>query len=241
MADNSKPKNNITVLTPAFRMSFPNLIEAKVVQVKSGKPGDPIFSMTGIFEPDDLKRFKTVDPKDPTKLIDADIQQLLLNIVKAEWGADFKPTELMKGTWPIYSGDTYAAVQQEKGKSGDAYVGKKMLNMKAQQEYPPTLRAVVEGKVKIFNRGLQSDMALAKTLFAGGHYAMAELNLVPYKIGPKKDGSHEYYVTSYMNNVRFIKEGERFGGQSMMDRFAGIDGGSSDHDPTADLANEIPV
>lgn len=238
MAD--KPKNNITVLTPAFRMSFPNLIEAKPVVMQGKAQGDPIFSMTGILDPEATKQFKVVDPKDATKLIDADINLLILQIAKAEWPTLDIKNEMAK-TWPVYSGDIYAAAQVEKGKSGDAYVGKKLFNMKAQQEYPPTLRAVVDGKVKIFNRGMPSDMQLAKHLFTGGHYAMAELNLVPYKIGPAKDASFTYYVTAYMNNVRFVKEGERFGGQSMMDRFAGVDGGSSDIDPTRDLASEIPV
>lgn len=235
-----KSKNNITVLSAPFRMSFPNLIDAKVVTIQGRPQGDPIFSMTGILEPADTKKFQIVDPKDPTKLIDADINLLVAQIAKAEWPTLDLKVDMAK-TWPVYSGDVYAEQQVAKGKSGDAYVGKKMFNMKAQQEYPPTLRAVVDGKVKIFNRGMQADMQLAKHLFTGGHYAVAELNLVPYKIGPAKDGSFTYYVTAYMNNVRFVKEGERFGGQSMMDRFAGVDGGSSDIDPTRDLASEIPV
>lgn len=243
MTDTTKSKNSRAVLSPEFRMSFPQLIEAKKVELIPGKPqGDPIFSVSGIFTPENVKKFRAPDPKDPTKLVDVDLAKVIFELAKAEWGDSFVVKELMATTWPITDGTAYDEKQKAKGKNtGEAYVGMKLFNMKAQEAYPPTLSAVIDDKLKTFNRAVASDMQVAKQLFAGGNYAIAELNLKPYKIGPKKDGSFEYYVTAYMNNVRFVREGERFGGQSLMSKFGGTEGGTTNADPTKGIDDEIPV
>jgi hypothetical protein len=235
----AKAKNNITLLTPMFRMSFPQLIEPKAF-VRAGKPqGEPKFSVTMIFDPESLKNFQKQDPNDPNKLVNVDVSQVVAELARAEWegiklNADTKSGG-MADTWPIINGDTYAAKQEAKGKKGDAYKGKKLITAKTGVEYPPTLRLVVDGKVEKLSRALDKHMAMAKAAFVGGHYAVAEVTLSPTEL----DG--ERYVPFYLNNVRFVKEGERFGGQSLMDRFGGTEGGTEARDPTAGMDDEIPV
>lgn len=235
----AKAKNNRTLLTPMFRMSFPQLIEAKPY-IKNGKPqGDPKYSVTMIFDPADLTKFKAQDPNDPNKLIDVDANLVVAELARAEWeGIKLKDRTVdggMADSWPITSGDVYAAKQEAKGKPGKAYVGKKLITAKTGVEYPPTLRVVQNGKVVSLNRAFDKDMTLAKSVFTGGYYAMAEVTLSPSEV----DG--ERYVPFYLNGIRFVKEGERFGGQSLMDRFGGTEGGATAEDPTKGMDDEIPV
>ena len=72
------------------------------------------------------------------------------------------------------------------------------------------------------------ELKIIKKLFLPGNYAMLELSIVPNEVNGK------CYLTFYVNHVRFKKVGDRIGGgNSMMDRFDGIDGGEGDVDPTA--------
>lgn len=222
-----------TLLTPNFRMAFPQLLEPKPY-MQNGKPqGDPKYSITAIFEPGDLTKFQTLDPNDQSKLIEVDVKRVVFDLAKAKWPTlDIKTA--MATTWPIIDGDQYAAKQEAKGKSGDAYKGKKLVNMGASQEFPPTLRVVADKKVVILNRGIQQHMTMAKASFVGGYYACAEVNLAPVEVSGRQ------FVKFYLNNIRFVKEGPRLGGSSLMDRFGGTEGGQSDHNPTAGMDEEIP-
>ena len=241
----AKSKNTRNALTPLFRMSFPNLLEAKAF-MRDGKPqGEPTFNLTGIFDIPDLKKFRVADPENPDTLVESDINLVVAQIAKAEW-PDLEIKTAMAPTWPIKDGDLYAKRQEAKKKNGDAYKGKKLISMKASLEYPPTLYAVIDGKKVTLNRAFEKDMQLAKGLFQGGHYAMAEVNLSPstMKKGVNNETGQdiiEYYVTFFLNGIRFVKQGEKFGGQSLMNRFDGVDGGSSGHNPTKSLEDEIPV
>ncbi len=243
----AKSQNSRTLITAPFRMSFPNVIEAKpFMQDGKPKPGSqPTFNISGIFDPADLEKFQAADPNDPTKLVTVNVALVCAQLAKAEW-PELEIKTAMAATWPIRSGDIYAAQQEKKKKNGDAYKGKKIINMKAMQEYPPTLSAVVDGKLKTLNRAFSDDMKLAAQLFQGGHYAVAEVNLSPttMKKGTNQQTGEdviEYYVTFWLNSLRFIKQGERFGGSSLMTRFDGVQGGASSHDPTKSLEDEIPV
>lgn len=222
-----------TLLTPNFRMAFPGpLIEPKPY-MQNGKPqGEPKYSVTGIFDPKDLDQFETLDAA-TDKLVKVDVKRVCFDLAKQKW-PDLDIKTAMATTWPIIDGDAYAAKQEAKGKSGDAYKGKKLINMGASQEYPPTLRVVADKKLVILNRGIQQHMTMAKASFVGGYYACAEVNLQPVEVSGRQ------FVKFYLNNIRFVKEGPRLGGSSLMDRFGGTDGGVSDHNPTAGMDDEIP-
>ena len=228
-------------------MSFPNVVEAKPFMVDGKpKPGSaPTFNVSGIFDIDNLKKFQAADPNDPTKLVQVDVALVCAQLAKAEW-PELDIKNAMASTWPIRSGDIYAAQQEKKKKNGDAYKGKKIIGMKAMQEYPPTLSAVIDRKLKVLNRAFSDDMKLAAQLFQGGHYAVAEVNLSPttMKKGTNQNTGEdivEYYVTFWLNSLRLTRLGERFGGASLMTRFDGVTGGASSHDPTKSLEDEIPV
>lgn len=226
--------NSKTLLTPVFRMAFPNFIEPKQITVNGKPQGDHLFTATCIFDPADLDKFQVPDPQDPNKLTNVNIAKVVAELCRAEWpGIDLNAE--MGQTWPIVDGDKYAAKQEAKQKSADAYKGKKLINVKAKSDYPPSLYAVVDGKLTQLNRQMPNHIAVARSVFIGGYYAIAEVNVSPNEFAGRK------YATFYVNNVRFVKEGERLGGQSLMNRFAGVMGGASDHDPTHGLGSDIPV
>lgn len=214
-----------------FRMAFPKLITAEQY-VRNGKPqGDPKFSMTMIFDEASLVKFQATDPNDANKLIDVDVRKVAAELAKLEWGNDLNLQEAFAKTWPVVDGNKYNAEQVAKGKKGggDAYKDHKFIVTKASNEYPPRLRAQKDGKIVELSRHIDADMAIAKACFVGGYYAMAEVNVQPNEVDGDK------YVNFYMNGVRFIKQGDRLGGQSMMEKFGGTVGGASDHNPTEGL------
>lgn len=219
------------LITPVFRLSYPNLVEPRAYQ-ENGKPkGDPKFSLEALIEPDDLENFKIHD-ETTDGLVPADIRKIAVQVAKETWGSDFNVKAEFAGKWPIKKGDDEADKKEAKGKDGDPYRGKYVINAKANEEFPPRLYYRADGKRKQIARGMDSDEARAKQLFAAGNYCVAE---VTCKAGESPQGK---YITFYVNSVLYVKEGERIGGNSLMDRFDGIEGGISDYDPTEGMAEE---
>jgi hypothetical protein len=224
MADDSR-----ILITPEFRMSYPNLITPKQFQNK----GEPTYSMEMIFEPEDLGRFKLLD--DPSgKFVDVDVQQMCLAVIKGKWGEIDVKSEFAR-SWPVKSGDTLAENRKSKGKKAlDAYLGKKVIRCKASANYPPRLYFQEDGERKEIVRGSDTSTTKGKQLFVGGFYAFAELTVKAL------DTAQGKFVTFYVNSVKLTREGERFGGPSMMDRFdqSGVSGGQTAHDPTAGMTDD---
>jgi len=110
----------------------------------------------------------------------------------------------------------------------------KVIPVKAKEGYPPALFVLDQGKFRELGRTNEQDMARAKDLFVGGHYAKASLNLKAMQTPQGR------FLVFYVNAVLFVKEGQRIGGMSAEERFGGIEGGMAPHDPTDGLDDEIP-
>lgn len=225
------------LLSPLIRFSYPNLIKPKKALDENGKPtGDPIFSITMLIPKSDISKFlMTVEGKEGFQ--EVTLPTILQEVAKEEW-----PSETMESLfpqskkhafkrvgWPLIDGDLLAKALQAKGKTGagvEANVGHYVMALKSKQEFPPKISHRVSGKLVRFDRDNEGDMRTAGGLFVGGNYGRIE-----FKVGAALVNERNY-LTGYINNVLFAKEGEKFGGESMMDRFAGLDGGESDFDPT---------
>lgn len=221
-----------TVLSSTFRMSFPNLLEPKQYQGK----GDHFFSMEMIFEPEALEKFKLWDDDSGT-FTEVDIKRVLVELAKEKW-PDLNVKEAVASGglhWPIKNGDKHADKREANGKKGnDHYRGMSIINCKSSADYPPNLY-YMDGKTrKQVDRVTSGGKQVATQKFYGGAYCFAELNVVAQETPQGK------YLSFYVNAVRFVKDGERLGGTSMMDRFDGIQGGAADYDPTDGLDDEIP-
>ena len=185
-----------------------------------------------IFALEDLDNFNKFN-EDLEVFESVNIKDTCVELAKAEWPDIDIKSEFTAKNWPIKDGDALAKKREAKKKNGDHYKGLKVIRGKASKEYPPRLYYTEEGKSKLVARGLESDENKAKSLFTGGNYAYAEVTVKPNELNDDK------YITFYLNSVKFVKTGERLGGQSMLDRFEGIMGGVSDHDPTAGMDDEI--
>jgi hypothetical protein len=207
---------------------------------EDGKPkGDPVYSVEMLFDMDSLTKFKQWDD-DKGTFIEVDVQRLAVTLLKERFGADFdaKAAHQHGGLhWPFRKGDTLA---ETKGAKGDHYKGKMVIRGKAlslikDKPNAPRLYFVdSDGKRKELSRGLDSNIHRANDLFYSGAYFFAELSMVADETAQGK------YVTFYVNSVRFVKDGERLGSSSLMDRFDGIQGGAAAVDPTKNLDDEIP-
>lgn len=228
----------ILVITPPFILGYPNVIQPRQY-MEGGKPkGDPKFSMEMIFAPDDMGKFKI--PTADGGFEDADLAQLYVRAGKRAFGEDFnakKSVEARALKWPIVTGEALIAKKLEKGKKRenlDHYDGKRIVSATCSQSYPPSLKYTEGGERKNVHRGLDAEEAKAKNLFYGGAVCIAELSIKGTEVDERM------HLVTYFNSVLFVRNGERLGGGSLMDRFDGIDGGESDHDPTAGMDDDIP-
>lgn len=225
-------KNNPTILiTPPFKLSYPNLLEPRPF-MKNGKPkGDPKYSMEMIFTPEDMKNFKKWD--DTTgEFKTVNFSEVCVVVAKEEFEGINVKEAVGSGdlSWPVRNGDD---IVEKKGEKAEHYAGSKVISAHCNQDYPPRLYYTDDGERKQLSRATDNGRDRIKQMFYGGAVAYAEVTV---KAGDA-DGN---YVTVYVNSVKFVKDGERLGGKSAMDRFEGVDGGSSDIDPTADMDDEIP-
>lgn len=228
------------VLTPVFRGSYPNLITAKPYTDDAGKKGEPRYTLDMIYDPPDIAKFRAENGSGD--LIEVGIDRLAVQLAQERWPELKDPTllksELAKG-WPIHKGDVLAAKREAKKKDGDAFKGKLIIRSKSYENVKPLLTwydPVAKGW-KALSRSSDVDMKRAEDLFVGGNFFGAELTMKATETNGTK------YITFYINAVRFIREGEKFGGKGLMDRFDGYQGGEAAHDPTAGMTagnDEIP-
>lgn len=225
------------LLTPVFRMSFPQLVTAAQYRGPNNVPqGEFYFNTEMLFEAADLEKFQVINPE-TGEFEFVDVRVVASQLAKKKWdGIVVKEAVADKSLhWPIHNGDQHADKKEAAGKSAEYYRDKRFLRTKALKKFAPSLK-YLNGKEKVdLNRGMDSDMDKAEALFVGGNYAFAEVSLVANETAQGR------YLTFYINSVCFVKPGERFGGGgSLMNRYDGIEGGVTDHDPTAGMDEEIP-
>lgn len=241
------------VLTPRFRMSFPHLIVPKPYMENGVKKGEPRFQLDMIFEVADLAKFRAEDGNG--QLVEIDVKKLAVNLAREQWpagnppdkGGDMTLQDSFKAafldgagnptkSWPFREGDKMADALKAKNKDGEFLRGKVVIAAKSYENVKPILSYydATAKATKQLSRISDVDMAKAKEMFNGGNYAGAELSMRASCVG----GVH--YISFYINAVRFLAEGEKFGGKGMMDRFDGVYGGEAAHDPTAGMNEEIP-
>lgn len=226
----------LNLMSPLVRISQVYVEKARLY--KDPKTGieakEPKFSVSMIVEPGDMVKFKReVDEK----LVDVDLTAECKALVKQKW-PELELKEMFPkkpdGTndWPLKKGDDIIAASAKKGKKSnlDFLAGKYQIGTTASVKVPPRLSYFdpKTGKWATLDRDNPEDLKVIKKLFLPGNYAMLELSIVPNEVNGK------CYLTFYVNHVRFKKVGDRIGGgNSMMDRFDGIEGGEGDVDPTA--------
>lgn len=231
--------NNISLITPEFRLSFVNLVTPKPYMENGQPKGDPYYSLEMLFDPEDMKSFKRWD-EDLQELVDVDVAKICVETAKLTWpGINVKETFRVGVNWPIISGDTHADEKEAAGKKNvDHYRGTKLVKAKTNQDIPPRLYLWEKGKRVQLAQAIEADANRAKQLFAGGNYAYAELSCAGVVSGKNK------FITFYVNSVVFTREGDRLGGSSLIDRFEGYKSKTSDYNPTdgmdGDLDDEIP-
>jgi len=170
-----------------------------------------------VFEPKPVV-IKGKPTGDPIYGITALIEPGDLEPLKAKIGevarAEFGNTDLRELKLPFVKGEVEKQKAEQKGKDGSFYEG--MVVVKATSKYAPGV--VGSDRQPIVN---SSD------IYSGAYY-YAEFNVVAYDT-PQARG-----VKCYLNFLMKIKDGKRLAGRSAADVFAGISGGTSDYDPTAD-------
>lgn len=242
------------LITPEARLSFCNVIVAKEFKDKNkGNVGTGKFSYITdlIIKPDDIKKFRMLDTT-TGNVTEVDFQIALRDLALEAWGTSINPDtskpwtvkEMFAGVaargWPLKNGDVIAAKAkaQTPPRDYDQYLGMKALSIKSnvsEKTQPPILSQQLKDGKRTFNRTLPGDMEIAKQLFQGGNYAFAEINVVANEVSGMK------YLTCYVNSLRYTREGTKFGrsGDDLMDRFGGVGGGESDHNPL-EGSDEIP-
>ena len=144
-----------------------------------------------------------------------------------------KVAEVAKATWPGRSlkelqlpfkrGEEEQKKAEAKGKDGSFYAG--TVAVKMTSKYQP--RVVGPDRNEIVDPG---------QVYSGAYY-YAEVNVVAY---PATNANASDGVKCYLNFLMKFKDGTRVAGRTAKDVFAGIEGGSSDYDPTGGVDDEIP-
>jgi len=220
------------LITPVYRMSFPNLSQPRSFQDKAD--GKKSYNVEMIFEAADLQAFKLWNDE-TGNFEEVDVRQIAAQVAKEQWPGINVKSEFQPGrNWPIHDGDTRAAEQERKGKKGDHYKGMKVIRAGTDESIPPRLYTVENKRRVELVRGDDADKAKIESLFVGGNYALSEVTV---KATETPQGR---FIKFYLGGTKFVRQGEKLGSPSMMDRFDGITGGSSEHDPTDGLDDDIP-
>jgi hypothetical protein len=218
-------------------MSYPNLTSPTQYKNK----GDYTFNVEMMFEADQIENFYVWNEE--TEALDSvDLKTVLVEISKEMWPGESPKEVFVNGKgWPLKNGDKKAEAMAKRNKDGSVYNGKTIISAKAKLDYPPMLFYKSAGKrVQLDidydeHKPINSDdLAMANKLFQGGNYGYAEINFKAVEID-----SDSKYITPYLNMVQYAKDGEKLGKGSRASRFDGIDGGSSDFDPTAHMGDSI--
>lgn len=240
MTDNKASVTRV-LLTCVGRMSHPHLVTPRPYMENGVQKGDPRYSTSLIIEPADLASFRVLNVE-AERLDVCDFKKVVPEMFMETWPDVLtSPQKIIDAAelgglkWPIGSGDKEAQKPANK-KFEEAFLGKKVIRAHSNEDYPPTLRCVEGGKRVTLQPEIAADAAKIKRLFKAGNYADMEVNAKTSQV----DG--RMYLTLYLNSICFIKPGESIGrgGVSLMD-MAGVQGGQSDHDPTAGLSDEIDI
>lgn len=212
MSDNNEGQFN---LTEPSTLTFPNLLEAKAVQVKGKPSGDPKFSANLEFEltSADLQRAKGVAAK----------------VAAAKWPG----RSLGELAFPFSDGNKLADKAKANGKDREFSRNKVVLT--ARTKYEPLLSVLENNKIVEYTGDARKTAGRA---FYTGCQVLAQLNFVAYDgVGNNPDG-----VTAYLNQVLSLNKGERLtGGSSAAEVFRDYVGTTSAEDPTTgNLADQIP-
>lgn len=199
------------------RMVFPNLYEAKAV-VKNGKArGEPKFSA----------RFLVADATDI-----AAIKAKAVEVARAKWpGVDLKTLK-----FPFSDGNKEAEKSAAAKKDGSFFKGHLVVGSRS--KYQPRL-SLYQGPSKTPQELDGPALAAAKNKFYGGAWVLPQWNLVAYDaVG--EDGKPG--VTAYLDQLMWIKDGDRIGAASAAEAFKHYQGSVSKEDPTGGTAldDEIP-
>lgn len=229
-----------SLVTPEFRMSFPHIVTAHPYMDKGKPTGKEAYQVEALFEEAALDSFKVYDEA-TQKYVDVNLLKLLVSLAQEAWpGQNIKEIfekQDNKG-WPVKRGDVLKAQREEKGKKADHYAGMRVMSLssnKVDNVQPPTMSMVTGPKTfKLLDRTIDTDVAKAKSVFTGGNYAFATIGIVAMTVAGVR------YLKPYLNSIRFTRTGKPLGGTSEMDRFDGITGGASDHNPTEGMDDEIP-
>ncbi len=182
------------VVTPEFRMVWPNLFEPRAF-MRDGKPtGEPKYGLTMLFTKDDISGLKAVAAK----------------VAKAQWpGRDLKELK-----FPFKNGDALAKASIKKDEDAgktprDVSFYEGMVVVKTSSKFAPQVH------------GMDRKEILDPKRSYSGAYGYAELNFVAYPgVGGGQDGV-TCYVNFVMLSDR---KGDRIAGKNAVDVFAGIQG-----------------
>jgi hypothetical protein len=215
-------------------MSYASLIEPKAYMQNGKAQGDPYYSVEAIFDPEDMDNFMVMT--EGTGWEKCNFPAKLVELAKMEW-----PNIVVKDAvaakemqWPVLDGTARADEAKAKDKNQEHFRGKKVVRFKASLKNPPDLVVAQNGEWVTLRRDAEKDLATMNNCFVSGYYAEANITCVPMTV------TGTQYIPSYANAIAFDREGERLGGMSNEDRFGGVRGGQSDHDPTQGLDDEIP-
>lgn len=244
MAENIK----IRIVTPTFRMLNSTLVVPRRFKnpVTKKETGEPKYGLTMLYAKADMDKFNR--PSESGEMEQFNISTLCMQIAKNMWypndaGDETNPTCASKeqlselfpkkknkpSAWPIRVGNKLIELEAAKDKPRNVDYLKDMYQISAssKEEFEPVLSYREKGKIVKLDRSVEADVKVANKLFTNGSYAFAELTVSPFTVDENN------FITFYLNQVRFVKPGDRIGGGGgLMDRFDGVNGGESDIDPT---------
>lgn len=201
------------IVSPVFRLSYPNLFEArKFRDAKGQEKGEPKFSAEMIFE----------EGADLSEMV-----ALAKRVAKATFGS----ADGVK--FPFKKGEERAAKLRERGKSDAAEIYDGAVVVKTDR-VERTSDGRYVGPPQVINRKGQ-DILDPKDIYPGC-YARALLKCVAGDFNGR-------YVKFYLNGVVKWEDGERIAGRDIRDAFAGMideDDDSAGASGPDSLDDEIP-
>lgn len=197
----------IVNLTVPVVMIHPNLFVAKAFKARGKETGEPKYSASFLFTPDN-----------PDFL---SIKRAAKAVANARWPG----RNVQELATPWTSGDKLADKRKAKGKS-DGEFQRGNFVMAARSKFQPRLAIIENGRVVDLD---ENNLVPHKNKFYFGVEALAQFNLVAYEgVGQNPDG-----VNAYLNMVLSTNRGKRLSsGSSAAEVFRGYVGSHSAEDPT---------
>lgn len=209
-------REKFQVVSPEFRIAFPNLFTPKAFQRNGKDTGKPKYGFTALF---------------PVATDISTLKQTAMAAAKAKWpGLENLGTAVR---WPFKDGNKEAErLVSKKGPNGEAaksdaqvafYRGNVLL--KASTEYQP----------EVLDK--QGNVIVKHDAIYSGCYCYAEFDFVANEI--EDAGETKRYVSAYFNFIMKARDGERLSGRDGKTVFKNLLGGASNADPTKGL-DDIP-